>query len=282
MASIKSIIFVVAAVLAGCGGGGSQSAGVATPVPTNISTGACMQAGLQIVNANGIVQIDQNYLNLEYRTKYTITESGWVGMSPQSAAGTSSALNGVPQRVLTLTFTTPGYDNEVIVARADGAAFAVKSKVGNTWTLIANNATTLTAWLFSSPDNTPVGSAGFEVRRGDGALAFSSDKKYMKPVWSGKVPDHTGFNSFLGSYGVTLQSGDYAAALCGARDAAIVIAGAEYNGGRSMITRDGVTISGGSISVGDAFWQVIPTIYEGSSTDKSSGGWLTVVDVSNL
>lgn len=223
-----------------------------------------MQAGLQIINANNIIQIDQNYLNLEYRTKY-------------SATGT------------TLTFTTPGYANEVVAIRADGAAFFVRSKSGNTWTITASASTTITAWLFSNPDPTSTSNSGLEIYRSDGALAFSSDRLYMKPVWSGKVPDSTAsgsvYGGVIGDYSVSLPSGNYAAAICGLRRS---VQGTYIGGGQTggLITWDGVEVSGAGAVVGERFNSIIPADpdnnYQLAASAQSAGGWLTLIDVSNL
>jgi hypothetical protein len=269
MASFKALFLAASLVLAACGGGGGDSlaGSSATPTPTTISTTSipadtCMQAGLQIVNANGIIQIDQNYLNLEYRTKY-------------SATGT------------TLTFTTPGYANEVVAVRADGAGFYVKSKSGNTWTIAASASTTITAWLFSEP-TTATGNSGFEIYRGDGALAFAADKLYMKPVWSGKVPDSTASGSVYGGvindYSVPLTSGNYAAALCGQRRA-VYPNDMGAQGVWSLVKWDGVKVGSTGATVGAMFESMLPSDPSaglGDGVGQSAGGWLTIIDVSNL
>lgn len=215
-----------------------------------------MPAGLQIINANNIVQIDQDFQSLEYRAKY-------------SGVGTS------------VSFTTPGYPNEVLAIRAEDAFFFIKSKIGNTWTIEANVSTTISVWLFSAP-TLVAGNSGFEIYRADGSLVFDGGKTYMKPVWSGKVSDSAAPGSGA-DFTASLSAGDYAAVLCGMRRWVSAIDRGSQ-GIWSSVAWDGVLVSGTGVTVGSRFGTQIPTNPANGfgGTANHTGGWLSIVDVSLL
>ncbi len=213
-----------------------------------------MTAGLQIFNANNIIQIDENYRCFAYKGKYSATAN-------------------------TLSFTTNGDLHEAVFVRVDGGATVIfHSRVGNTYTYkTAGNpgpTATITAYVFAAPTSIPAG-ASFEIYNSSGELVFSDLLRLMKPVASQAITTGTGSTT------VTLPSGNYAATILSPR----FRFGPLGNGGSfgQAVLRDGLMFTDTTITVVMAQAGFIPT-NQGNFVDAQNlnGGTFTVIDVSLL
>lgn len=125
-----------------------------------------MPAGLQVINSNGFVQIDENFRNLVFKEKgtfsgspYTFTKSGLI--SP----------------VLAFRSTGPTGVGLDYISRGAGGAHtwhALDPGFNGDW------------WLFDVPTDLG-GNVGLQVFTAAGNLAFDSNRKYMKPYPNGQI-----------------------------------------------------------------------------------------------
>lgn len=139
-----------------------------------------MPTGIQVINDSGIVQIDQDYFNLEMTQTGTVTPAAY-----QYATSTSS------------TTSTTIYVAAIVVTNATTPMIAIQSSnptmhfyttiSGSTWTfyiacLNLSSSSTIKYWIFDIPTSTVPTGGGFEVRTSTGALAFHSGKNYLRIV----------------------------------------------------------------------------------------------------
>lgn len=189
---IAGLVLASSLVLSACGGGGggggsSLPAALAPPAVPAASSFAClplatnfgdlvMPAGLQIINDNGVVQIDENYKNLEFKGKYDVY---------------------IPDYNQTGYLNTPGYASEVVAIgdtgddnvmlwSKTGAPGGYEYQLRKT----NNGPRTIPVYVFGEPAAPAASGVGLQVFNGSGQLTYDSQRKYMK-VWAqGQLPNN--------------------------------------------------------------------------------------------
>ena len=221
-----------------------------------------MAAGLQIVNDSGIVQIDENYFNFEFKYKFQYA----------IAAGINQ-----------YTIGTNGYSNEVVAVGETGVGYVNISRTASNQIVIttfATSATTLTFYVFGTPDQSTNGNAGMQIFNSAGQIIFSYTRSYMRVVYSYRTTDNV--QSTGGANAVTLGGGTYAAINSSNRRLFMQHV-PPYTGPPYALLIDAVRVNGSYIdatpqwkiaTAGQGSWQ---TLYR-----NDTGGWVTVFDVSGL
>lgn len=221
-----------------------------------------MTAGLQIINDSGIVQLDENYFNLEFKHKFQYAIAA-----------------GVNQYVI----ATNGYGNEVVDIGETGVGYVNISRTAAkqiTITTFANSATTLTFYVFGTPDQVATGNAGLQIFNGTGQITFSCSRNYMRVIYAYKTIDDV--LSSGGGNAVTLGAGVYAAVSSSNRRLFMEHI-QPYTGPPYALRIDALRVNGSYIdaspqwikaAIGQGSWQ---TLYR-----NNVGGWVTVIDVSGL
>lgn len=218
-----------------------------------------MTAGLQIINDSGIVQLDENYFNLEFKNKF------------QYAIAT-----GVNQ----YTITTNGYGNEVVAVGETGNGYVSISRTAANQIIIttfATAATTLTFYVFGTPDQTATANAGMQIFNSAGQITFSATQNYMRVVHSYKTLDDV--NSSGGGNAVTLSAGVYAAVSSSNRRLFMQ----SVDERMPALRIDALRVNGSTVDASPQ-WKIVPrgqfsyeTLYK-----NDIGGWVTIIDVSGL
>jgi hypothetical protein len=119
-----------------------------------------MPSGLQVINSNGYVQVDENFRNLVFKEKGTFSGSPY-------------------------TFSRSGLITPLLAFRSTGATgvgldYISRSGGTHTWHAL-DPGFNGDWWLFDAP--TDLGSNfGMQVFTAVGALAFDSNRLYMKPT----------------------------------------------------------------------------------------------------
>lgn len=133
-----------------------------------------MPAGFQVVGSHGVVQVDQNFINLGLAGKGTVAvpganASGWMGRATVTVTGTSPILCLRP---------TSNY----------AAIFSV-ARTGNTYTYTIAGTPGNVAWyLFDRMSPGSAGQVGFEVRDANGITTFNSNFAPMIVAAIGQIP----------------------------------------------------------------------------------------------
>ena len=221
-----------------------------------------MGAGLQIINDFGVVQLDANYFNLEFKYKFQNTVAAGV---KQYWLGT----NGYKNEVIAVGQTNGCYVN---VARTSSNQICVTS--------FANAATNLTFYVFGVPEQGGGGNCGFQIFNETGQRVFAYDKSYMRVVRAYRTTDNV--ESAGGRNVVNLGSGTYAAVNSSNRR--LMLQHVEpYSGPPRALKVDALSVNGGMIDATPQ-WKVYPSGQGGWATAYRNdvGGWVTVIDVSGL
>ena len=217
-----------------------------------------MTAGLQIINDNGVVQLDENYFNLEFKHKFQYAIAAGVNQYP---------------------IATNGYGNEVVAVGETGIGYVSISRTAANQIVIttfAQAAATLTFYVFGTPDQTATGNAGLQIFNGAGQLTFSCSRNYMRVVHSYKTLDDV--NSSGGGNAVTLGAGVYAAVSSSNRRFF-----AQRDSGGWALRIDALRVNGSYIDASPQ-WKDYAS-GQGSLMplyQNDAGGWVTVMDVSGL
>ena len=222
-----------------------------------------MAAGLQIINDSGIVQIDENYSNLEFFSKISVG----VGVG-----------NGIKT-----TFTTSAPVNEVIAIGETGSgwAFVTRNSAGN-WTLTSfmTVATTVTLYSFGTPSQTTTGNSGLQIFNGSGQVTFHYSKNYMRVVDCFAVPSLASPTQTGGAGAKSYAAGkSYAVIYSSARRTVLVNDVSKIVG----VLIDAVRVSGVTVSpcTGYAYY-VQGNFSRGVQFSNGVGGWAIVINVTNL
>ncbi|MFJ2989944.1 hypothetical protein ACIPF8_18925 [Collimonas sp. NPDC087041] len=119
--------------------------------------------GLQVVGSHGVIQVDQNYFNLQFK------QSGWVT--------TSNVANSYVE------FSVSAINPLIVLKSPDAVATIIATtRSGNTYTyrIAAATATTVYWYLFDSSVPTPSNGYGLRVYNSAGQLTFDSGTRALK------------------------------------------------------------------------------------------------------
>ena len=219
-----------------------------------------MTAGLQIINDSGVVQLDENYFNLEFKNKF------------QYAIAT-----GINQ----YTITTGGYGNEVVAVGETGVGYVNIARTASNKIVIttfSTAATTLTFYVFGTPDQTATANAGMQIFNSAGQITFSATQNYMRVVHSYKTLDIANMR-YASVNPITLGAGIYAAVSSSNRRLFMQSVDERL----PALRIDALRVNGSTVDASPQ-WKIVPrgqfsyqTLYE-----NGIGGWVTVIDVSGL
>lgn len=218
-----------------------------------------MTAGLQIINDNGVVQLDENYFNLEFKNKFQYAIATGINQY-------AIATNGDGNEVVAVGETGVGYVN---IARTAANQIVI--------TTFATAATTLTFYVFGTPDQTATANAGMQIFNSAGQITFSATQNYMRVVASYKTLDDV--NSSGGGNAVTLGAGVYAAVSSSNRRLFMN----SIDTGAKALRIDALRVNGSTIDASPQ-WRYAQTgggAYE-TLYKNDVGGYVTVIDVSGL
>ncbi|QBC44471.1 hypothetical protein [Iodobacter fluviatilis] len=129
------------------------------------------EAGLRVFTPSGVLQIDSNYKNLEFRRKVQLTSvlDSW-GQAGQGVAS-FSALPGEENAILALA-PAPNTGG-VAYWRKDGGVHRFYTSGGGQ---------SFTVYVFAEPLQYAPSGCGLRIRSADGQIVFSSEKRYMRVV----------------------------------------------------------------------------------------------------
>ena len=274
---IRATILAVSlftAFINGCGGGADTAALESTSLPdvaaAQLQGLQNMAAGFQIVNANGIVQVDENYVNLGLVAKGTITiPAGGIG---GMAAPAQISFTGASPILCIRPVSTYAFIRSV-------------TKLGNTFSYTVNGgysgagntsptAETFNWYIFDRMSQIAVTNYGIQIYNASGELTFNSSSNPMRIAGVGQTP-----NAALSTAPATVsaaQAGIYAACISNGRLFSQVVS---TQPPISMIIREGIKVnSTGGTTAGVADL----TIGTLSSLVSNTGGQILLVDVSGL
>ena len=131
-----------------------------------------MAYGFQVINTDGVVQVDQDYKNYALYSKTVLT-----GSFGGSSINTSDPL------------PVPSTGTYIIALQTNSTSYAARV-YGST---IASYSTTasppvVTAYVFAAP-STSAEAHGLRVFNSAGEVVFDSGLKYMRVVYAGYIPD---------------------------------------------------------------------------------------------
>jgi hypothetical protein len=150
-----------------------------------------MTAGIQIVNENSVIQIDQDYKNLVMVAKGSVTTTGAL---PTTADISVTANNPV----IAFVSSVP-----VCVTRMQSSGTSWIYRVAT-----FGAAATVDYYVFDTPELVTVSDTfGIEVRKADGSLAWHSSMKTLKVVAFLEVPVPNVNDNDAGSDSVSLPGG---------------------------------------------------------------------------
>lgn len=265
--------FISAAFISGCGGElksmPEKKEENTEEINEKISQGLInMPAGFQLVNDQGVVQVDENFINLALVAKGAVhIPAGGIGglLAPPQ-------INywGVSPILCLRSVSTYAYIRQV-------------TKSGNTYSYVINGgfagamndsplAETFNWYIFDRMSQVPASNAGLQVFNAWGELTFSSASRPMRVATVAQIPHAplltTPTVANAGKYGV------YAACMTQGR-----IDGGAMPPSRGMVFKEGVKINSVGATTAAAFDFVI-----GSPNVPVSyaGGQILLVDVAGL
>lgn len=128
-----------------------------------------MLAGLQVFNSENVVQIDDNYKNFEFKEKYSVNLDGYFASA---------------------NFATHNFPNEIVAIGGSTYPLRIESKGGGNYYLSSESpAQTVMVYVFAEPLQSAPNDYGLRLYNSSGEITFDSDRKYMKVIWGGKVPN---------------------------------------------------------------------------------------------
>lgn len=247
------------ACISGCGGSAGK-AETLTPVDTFLAGTDTMPIGLRVINSNGVVQIDETFVNYVFKQKGVVAVDAYPG-SP----GT-----------ITITGNRP-----IIALRSTGVYVAVRQVAVSgstyTYTLYGSGSGTVEWYAFDwQPPVLPA--AGLAVFNAAGTLVFSSDYRPMRVVAAGAAASGNilaGANSSLAAP----YTGTFAAILNTPRATA---ASAALPSNSRLVYFEGLLVGSASAVTAPAAVGEAVTGTTGQVVMQGTGGTLFLVDVSNL
>lgn len=259
------ILLLLCLVISGCGGGGENTASLeADNKPdyeqiVDFSKESDMPYGFKIINDAGVIQIDENYTNLALR-ETNIVSVGVGGLA------------------------------SVVTYGVQAPIMCIRSISGGPVHVQGNQALPNVTWEFKAPDGAhfqwyvfdtavPIpggGGYGFDVRKADGSVAFSSAWKVMKIGNILKVPDLPADPYSVGSPAVAWApyAGTWAACLTSSR--ASIVNLNDYVGG---FTFDAISTGPDSARVDMRVFNNISWNQQPPEVLRQAGGYILLVDV---
>jgi hypothetical protein len=255
-------LFFTASISSGCGGSPADDASPQAPISANSKEVNVMPAGFSVVGSHGVVQIDENFFNLVFVAKGTVTPSAGGSFGVISSA--TVVVNGSTPILCLRSLNGPSLIESVSVS-------------GNTYTYTIRSAGIFTWYLF---DKMPASSqsSGLEVRNSSGQVVFNSNYRPMIVQSVGVFP-----NGAVGANTVTISTvaGTYAVCFNGVgrvETANGVPVGGSQDG--TVIFKDGLTVTSTGAVSSRATVAAIPAPYYG--TTDGGGNQILLVNVAGL
>jgi hypothetical protein len=261
--------FISGVLIIGCGGHSKHHQENPEESTEEISQGLVnMPAGFQLVNAHGMVQVDESYVNL------ALVAKGVVSIP----AGGIGGIHAAPQ------IHYPGISPILCIRPVNTYAFIRRvMKSGSTYSYVINGgfagamngsplAETFSWYIFDRMSQVPASNSGLQVFNASGELTFSSNSRPMRVVTAGQIPNAplrtTPAVVNAGKYGV------YAACMTQGR-----MDGQAMINNQGAMFKEGIKIdSNGAVTV--AAFDFMTSVYGLATSD--SGGQILLVDVSGL
>lgn len=269
--TILAVLFFTA-LSSGCGGGAPESVPARPTQPTinEIERVKNMPAGFQIIGAHGVVQVDENYVNLGLIAKGTVTiPAGGVPLNQAAqivVAGSSPVLCIRPVstyatiRRVQKSGGTYSYTLQGGYANANGTG---------------PTAETFNWYLFDRMALTTMSNTGVQVFNATGEITFNSNGNPMRVAAVGQIQNA----SIATSPAVVsaASSGAYAACMTQGRiDSAVFAPG---TGEETHIFIEAVKINASGASTGYLMDGLIPAAV---NVQSYQGGQILLVDVAGL
>lgn len=267
---LTALLFTV--FISGCGGGSNAPLSLPSPDATTSQLQGLpnMPAGFQIVNSSGVVQVDENYVNLGLVAKGTITiPAGGIG---GLAAPAQISFTGVSpilciRPVNTFAFIRSVTKSGSTYAYTVNGGFATS---GNSSPL----AETFNWYIFDRMSQIGTTNYGIQIYNAAGEITFNSSANPMRVAAVGQIP-----NASLATAPATVsasQSGTYAACISNGRlDTAV----ASTQPPVSWVIKEGIKINSTGGTTAGVFDFTIGTL---NGPVSNAGAQILLVDVSGL